>query len=98
MKKQTPAVIKARIQDWQNPRGVIVGETSITLQVTSGSCNCGTCMNRIRTLRQNLVDKPTVEHAWVRMGGDHCLVLPRQQSEDPLELLRKTLGVSVTKN
>lgn len=95
---QKPQIIRARIQDWQNPRGIIVVENSVTLQVTSGSCNCGTCMRRIMTLRKNLVEKPTVEHAWVRMDGDYCLVLPRRKSEDPLELLAKTLEVSVARN
>ena len=94
---QTARPTRVWINSWQNARRVQVLPDQVALQVTVPSCShCHTCQSRVQQFKGTLADKPEVIHQWKTQEGAYWLFLPRREEQNPLDLLRNTLGIRVS--
>jgi len=87
-----------RVNHWQNRRSIRVLPDQVRLQVTVPSCShCVTCQRRVREFQEILAQKPDVICQWRTLNdGAYWVFFNRKEDQDPIQLLRDILEVSIT--
>ena len=90
----------ARIDSWSRQRHIIVESDRVMLQITLSQCNhCRTCSSRVGQIGDTLHARREVLHRWEYIDGlGDCrwISLPRTRGQDPFDILREKLDISVT--
>jgi hypothetical protein len=84
---------------WENARKVLVEPDRVLLQITLTCNHCQTCSSRVSQIDAMVRSKPDVMYRWEYVDGfgdRRWISLPRSNGQDPLDLLRKTLGIRLS--
>jgi hypothetical protein len=85
------------VEDWSRNRLVEFRKGAIAMEIARISCShCSTCSKRMETVSRRVHDAG-LKVDWERRDGGCLIGIPLPKTADPIEHLRKVLGLRITR-
>jgi len=85
------------VSGWSRERLVEFRENAVAMEIARTSCShCATCSERMETVSRRVHQAGLIVD-WEQRGGGQLIVIPLPKDTDPIEYLRKVLGLRITR-